>query len=148
MSDVGAIYGLDWKRRCLLRRTRISFLGTFVFLKFPRGPSHLAKPSFLSLAGSGMVFRVLRPLRVSRFGIWPFRRLTVWRLCCLTIESEERETWTAGSLRGASFSFGEAAPDEILWRSRYLSTSIWSGLPSGRRDLFGCAWGLVKRVAP
>jgi hypothetical protein len=34
----------------------------------------------------------------------------------LTIESEERETWTAKSLRGASL---YARAGERLWRSRY-----------------------------
>jgi hypothetical protein len=52
--------------------------------------------------------------------------------CCLTIKSEERETWTARSLRDASL---WARIGKRLWRSRLSSSSMFSGLPEN-----GCAW--------
>jgi hypothetical protein len=58
--------------------------------------------------------------------------------CCLTIKSEERETWTARSLRDASLWF---ASRKRLWRSRLSSNIAFSGLPGDR-----CAWNSSKAL--
>ena len=51
--------------------------------------------------------------------------LNVSLACCLTIKSEERETWTARSLRDASLL---VCIEKRLWRSRLSSSSTFSGL--------------------
>jgi hypothetical protein len=77
------------------------------------------------------------------FAVW--RCLLFGAVCCLTIASEERETWTAGSLRascrGLSWSFGTRSGHGLA-RMRYSGGHVYL---SSSRFAVSCGRGFLSR---